>query len=317
MRTRRERRRRSSQWLRRLVATTAFLVASGPPWAAQAHEAGAPFSGAILDPLVLHHAHIENEQRLNTFATQLAPDATGTRPWGFESELELSWAEPTYHFGVEAFVPVVNLPSANGGRVTGIGDVEIRPLKLSLFMTREIVLATATGVQLPTGAHANGIGSGHTTFSQLLFLDCARANWFFGANVGAMMNEHGLRGLGFEYGAVGSYSFISGTGSGVAAAVPSQSVVVATSLEVLAESFVAGADPAMTTLRLLPGLSLWWPATGWQLRVGIETPPLHGDTDGRWRLMLQVGNHRRWTRLLDPAAPPTHEHGGHAPLSGG
>ena len=28
-----------------------------------AHEAGAPFSGAIIDPFSLHHAHIENEQR--------------------------------------------------------------------------------------------------------------------------------------------------------------------------------------------------------------------------------------------------------------
>lgn len=42
----------------------------------EAHEEGAPFSGVIIDPPFLHHAHIENEQRLNFFALQGVPDAT-------------------------------------------------------------------------------------------------------------------------------------------------------------------------------------------------------------------------------------------------
>ena len=33
---------------------------------AKAHEAGAPFSGAIPEPILLHHAHIEDEQKLNS-----------------------------------------------------------------------------------------------------------------------------------------------------------------------------------------------------------------------------------------------------------
>ena len=32
---------------------------------AGAHEAGAPFSSAFAEPIILHHAHIENEQKLN------------------------------------------------------------------------------------------------------------------------------------------------------------------------------------------------------------------------------------------------------------
>jgi hypothetical protein len=43
-----------------------------------AHEEGAPFSGAILDPVLLHHAHIENEQRLKLFALNGLPDANGS-----------------------------------------------------------------------------------------------------------------------------------------------------------------------------------------------------------------------------------------------
>ena len=36
-------------------------------WAIEtgAHEAGAPFSGAFPEPIILHHAHIEDEQRIN------------------------------------------------------------------------------------------------------------------------------------------------------------------------------------------------------------------------------------------------------------
>jgi len=59
--------------------------------AAHAHEPGAPFSGAILDPLEPHHAHIENEERVNTFASR-AREPNGGASWTFASELELSWS---------------------------------------------------------------------------------------------------------------------------------------------------------------------------------------------------------------------------------
>lgn len=43
------------------------LLLSLLTYEALAHEPGAPFSDAIVDPLVLHHAHIENEERINFF----------------------------------------------------------------------------------------------------------------------------------------------------------------------------------------------------------------------------------------------------------
>ena len=36
-----------------------------PEKTAFGHQEGAPFSGAIIDPLAAHHAYIENEQRIN------------------------------------------------------------------------------------------------------------------------------------------------------------------------------------------------------------------------------------------------------------
>lgn len=38
-----------------------------------AHEEGAPFSGAIIEPLEVHHAHIEDEQKFNLFFLDGAP----------------------------------------------------------------------------------------------------------------------------------------------------------------------------------------------------------------------------------------------------
>src|SRR6266567_7373373 len=74
-----------------------------------AHELGAPFSGAILDPTILHHAHIENEQRFNFFALQGMTDDNGVKHAGYQGELELAYGSPSYRYGFELFLPVSNM----------------------------------------------------------------------------------------------------------------------------------------------------------------------------------------------------------------
>ena len=46
----------------RHVRILVFATCLSTSAVARAHEPGAPFSGAILDPLELHHAHIENDE---------------------------------------------------------------------------------------------------------------------------------------------------------------------------------------------------------------------------------------------------------------
>lgn len=116
--------------MRALASTASIVVASLAPSFAAAHEAGAPFSGAILDPLVLHHAHIENEQRLNLTAARTGA-GSGFRGASFGAKLELSSAAPSYDFRVEAFSPFSNLPDSGAGRVSGVGDIALRPIKFS------------------------------------------------------------------------------------------------------------------------------------------------------------------------------------------
>lgn len=125
------------------------------------HEAGAPFSGVIIDPFSLHHAHIENEQRLNLFSLRGVDAGEGRKRSAFEGELEFAWSNDTFDFGFEAFIPFVSLPSPEGdGRTKGIGDVEIRPIKYALVNRPDFVLTTATALILPTGDRRPGAWAG-------------------------------------------------------------------------------------------------------------------------------------------------------------
>jgi len=274
---------------------------------AWAHESGAPFSGAILDPLVLHHAHIENEQRLNLSAARLAGTGTGPERWAFESELELSWSTNDYMFGAEAFFPLANVHQPGAGRVTGVGDVVVRPFKFSPLMTREVVLSLASEIMLPTGDASSGLGSGNTSLGQFLFIDRALGNWFIGLNTGVTSVVQGEQSIGSEYGIAGSYSFIQETmHGGIAPVVPHQWVVPAVSLEAIASSSLANTGPGRLAVSILPGLGLWWPASGMQLRMGVERDVYQRGGDSEWAFMLQVGNHRRWTQLFSGSSEPPH-----------
>ena len=86
-------------------------------------------------------------------------------------------------------------------------------------------------------------------------------NWFVGLNTAGFVNAFGSSGISLESGIVGSYSFIEGTRA-VAPTAPAQTVVLSPSVEIIAESRLKGADSGATTattVRVLPGLSFWWP----------------------------------------------------------
>lgn len=272
---------------RRFTAPLAGAWAAACVHAALAHEAGAPFSRAIVDPLILHHAHIENEQRVNLFHRRGVAGFGEPKRNAFEGELELAWRNESYTFGVELFVPFARHPSPDGaGSTTGIGDVELRPLKWAFVNRADLVLSTATGVVLPTGSRRRGLGSGDTVLAQHLFADKAFGDWFVGANLGAGFNAGGDSGRGVEYGLVLSYTFPERAG-----------FVVSPSLEWVKEKRLAGPEAGEKSTTLVPGVAFWWPRTGWQLRFGLGVPR-SGIREADRTFMLQVGNHLTWDRVL-------------------
>lgn len=278
-----------------IIAASFALLAN----VASAHEEGAPFSDAIIDPLSLHHAHIENEQRLNFFGLAGVADDLGRKHSAFETELELAYATRDFKYGFEFFIPIANVPAPDGrGRNTGIGDIEIRPIKYALFQRPFFVVSTASGIRLPTGSESEGFGQGSTGLTQYLFADAAAGNWFLGANLATSTNVSGESQSTFEYGAVLSYSFIGGTrGFDVAKAAPAQKWVVSPLVEFMGENVFRGAQAGRGGISINPGLTFWHRPSGWQIHLGAVLP-VSGEREADRVFLLQVGNHFNWGRLL-------------------
>jgi hypothetical protein len=279
---------------------TLFLaLAVTDPSLLWAHEEGAPFSGAILDPVLLHHAHIENEQRLNFFALNGVPDVNGVKHSGYESEFELAYGSRNYRYGFELFLPVENMAAPDGqGRVTGLGDMEIRPLKYALLMQPDFVISTASGFGLPTGSKSDGLGGGNTSFTQYLFADKASGNFSVTVNLGVGGNVFGVDDRWLDYGVGLAYSFIHGVRFGdVAPARPAQKWVVAPSLELLGEYSFHTIGLGQHTTSLAPGISFWRVHSGWQIRIGAQFP-VAGRREADSVFTFQIGNHLNWKALL-------------------
>ena len=273
-----------------------------------AHELGAPFSGAILDPTILHHAHIENEQRFNFFALQGMTDDNGVKHSGYQDELELAYGSQSYRYGFELFLPVSNMAAPDGqGRVMGLGDMEVRPLKYALLMKPDFVISTVSGFGLPTGSKSDGLGSGNTSFTQYLFADKAVGNWSAVVNLGVGDNLLGDRDTWFEYGVGLAYSFIHGVKFGeVAPARPAQKWVVAPMFELVGEHSFRESLLGRHTTSVAPGLSFWHVRSGWQLRIGAQLP-VAGRREVDSVFTIQIGNHLNWGALFGKNSHATHE----------
>ena len=266
----------------------------------KAHEEGAPFSGAIIDPLALHHAHIENEQRINLFALRGVSGFSNPRRHAGEAELEVAWSNEKFDFGVEAFLPFRSVPFGEG-RQSGIGDADVR-IKYAFVNRPDFVLSAATALGLPTGERSRGLGSGNVTLTQYLFLDKAFGNVYVGLNAGWDTRVHGERGSGAEYGAVVAYSFIKGVPlGGFAEPQPGQRLVTSLSLEFLHGRRFSGEDAGERTTSILPGVHFWWPKSGWQIRVGVSIPK-SGAREAERTFLLQIGNHLNWEHWLGGSA---------------
>jgi hypothetical protein len=273
----------------------AFLITSLFTSRARAHEEGAPFSDAIVDPLVLHHAHIENEERLNLFMLDRVRDVETPGRQGYASELELAYGLPNHRYGFEIFVPLSDMPAPQGtGRVMGLSDVRVRPIKLALYMQPEFILSTASEVSLPTGRRTRGLGAGSVGLEQMLFADMAQGNWNIGMNLGLGYETGQEKSIPVEYGAVLGYSFIGGTEySRIARVEHAQAWVPTVSLEFLGEHYFARAIDEHNSLAVIPGVALWHVPTGWQFRFGFEAAAL-GQIEANSIVLLQVGNHLKW-----------------------
>lgn len=270
------------------------------------HEEGAPFSGAIIDPIETHHAHIENEQRLNLGTIQGLRSVNGRRN-ATESSVEVAttWTKQ-FRFGSEVRIPFSNTGDASGK--FEVGDIEFWPVKYSFLAKPDEIATIYINSVLPTGSVSRGFGQGSLGLGTILLYDRAFGNVFWGTNLEYLSNVTGSKGASFEYATVLAYSWIKDTPrGGVAPPSPKQRGVFSASLEYVHSRVLSGLDANTNEGLVTPAIHYWDVRSGWQFHLGVRIP-VSGDREFDRAIVFQFGNHFNWGRLF--GAKEDHDGGG-------
>ncbi len=261
------------------------------------HEEGTPFSGAISEPIRVHHAHIEDEQSFNfSFYDDFQKEEDSNKRFAFESSLELATAwNKKFDLGSEILIPFSD--TGNDDNRYALGDIEVWPIKYAFINQAETVFTGAMSIGLPTGNKTRGFGEEQTKLGALLFLDQSWRNWFFGANAEFESVVSGPTESEVELAFALSYSFIEETGEGIAPSKPKQSLVPVLSLELISENVLSGLEKENDLLTILPSIQLWSPKSGWQASLGGEVP-LSSYKNNDFKIHFKLRNHFNWAKLL-------------------
>lgn len=274
-----------------------FLSILAWVWAIEtgAHEGGAPFSGAFPEPLILHHAHIEDEQRINFVGLKnFRTEEKEVTAFATSLELAVTWLDD-FRFGSEIFIPFSNTGTSNNH--FGLGDIEIQPIKYAFLNQPETVVTGVFSLALPTGDESRGLGGEQTTLGGNLFIDQAYRNWYLGINTEYAASVSGPTFSEFEIAAALAYSFIWETGEGIAPTIPNQPLVLTLMLEMASESVLTGAESGENLITLVPGFQLWHPESDWNVQMGVGFP-ISSDRENDLAGYLRVGNHFDWGQFL-------------------
>ena len=261
------------------------------------HEEGAPFSGAISEPIKVHHAHIENEQSISfSFYDDFEKEEGDQKRSAMEASVEFGVAwNKAFNLGSEISIPLSDLGTDENRY--GLGDIELLPIKYAFLNQPETILTGAMSISLPTGDKTHGFGEEQTKLGALLFFDQAWRNWFFGANAEFESVVSGPTETEVELAFAVSYSLIKGTDQGVAPSKPNQPIVPVLSLELISENIVSGLEKENDSLTVLPGIQLWSPVSGWQAALGAELP-LSAYRNSDYQIHFKLRNHLDWGHWL-------------------
>lgn len=256
------------------------------------HEEGANFSGAIIDPLRVHHAHIEDEQRINFSFIDDVGNIDGNNTYSHSLELAINW-DDNFRWGSEIFIPYSN----TGRSGADIGDIDIQLIKYAFINEPETILTGIFGMSLPTGNKSKGLGGENTAIEAALFLDKAYKNWYWGLNLELGTVVSGENETEFELATAVSYSFIDGT-TDLASPKPQQNFVPSVSFELVSENILSGAEEGTNVVTVIPGLHLWHPKSDWSIHFGVEIP-VSSDKENDRVYLLQIGTHKDWGGIFN------------------
>ena len=276
----------------RIILSIFFILFSSG--LSMAHEKGAPFSGAISEPIKVHHAHIENEQSISfSFYDDFEKEEGDQKRSAMEASVEFGVAwNKAFNLGSEISIPLSDLGTDDNRY--GLGDIELLPIKYAFLNQPETILTGAMSISLPTGDKTHGFGEEQTKLGALLFFDQAWRNWFFGANAEFESAVSGPTETEVELAFAISYSYIEETRQGIAPSKPRQSIVPVLTLELISENVLSGLEKENDTLSILPSLQIWNPASGWQAALGAELP-LSTYRNNDFKIHFKLRNHFDWS----------------------
>lgn len=257
-----------------------------------AHEEGAKFSGAIIDPLRVHHAHIEDEQRVNFSFIDDVGNINGNNAFSHSLELAINW-DDNFRWGSEIFIPY----SDTGGSGSDIGDIDVQLIKYAFINETETILTGIFGMSLPTGNKSKDLGGENTAIEAALFLDKSYKNWYWGLNLELGTVVSGEDETEFELATAISYSFIDET-INFAPTKPRQKFVPSVSLELVSENILSGTEEGTNIVTVIPGLHLWHPKSDWSIRFGMDIP-ISSDKENDLTYLLQIGTHKDWGKIFN------------------
>lgn len=267
-------------WSKLLPAVAAAVLLTPVPGGALAHGDHDEQSPALIDPLVTHHAVLEDELKLNLFGSRFsAEDASAGA-----LSLELAYAF-TDLLGVEVFLSL-GMTDAGGRLRGGLGDLELQFPKISFVREYGFVMTAYLGVVAPTAAEGSGLGEGAWILAPHVLTDLALGP------VGLQMNG------ALELTTGGEVVAELRVSTAFTVALDAAGHVLLSPLVEL-EAEVPVSEAAPVGLAVVPGVKLG--LGGWHVGLGVALP-FGPERELDFEAMLQVGYHVSWRRLFDEAA---------------
>ncbi len=256
-----------------LLRALSLVVVSScwTPGLASAHGGHEGQPPGIIDPLITHHAILEDELKLNYFGSMWSEGRAVAETGSLEIAVTFSDL-----FGAEVFLPF-GFSRVDGELTGGLGDLELQVPKVSFLRTPGVVLTTFVAVRIPTGG-PSGLGEPGWTFAPHLLGDFGVDR--LGVQVNAAVEIDTLGDIALEGNLSIAYSFAL-----------SRIISVSPLVELNVEAPLA----SNIELALTPGLKLRF--EGFHVGLGVQLP-LTDAPEYDYRALIQIGYHLPWEGLF-------------------
>ena len=233
----------------------------------------------IIDPLVTHHAILEDELKFNYFNVRNDDENLTANL----SSLEIAFAFSDL-IGFEVFLPF-GFVEIDGIKSSGFGDIETFIPKISFIRKYGFIMTTYVAVRIPTGNENADLGEPGWGFAPHLLMDYGKGNFGLQVNAAAEFETEG--DIALEGNLSLAYSFIVKENN-------NNKFTLTPLLEFALESPLKG-EELKSVVNIIPGIKV--ALGGWHLGLGAELP-VTNEKEFDYRATIQLGYHVKWETLF-------------------